>query len=133
MAEITESTISSDLKSVPDQIWTAQALPNATTLNSDVFKLGQTMGGVETKVVVETAGTLTAAVTIRLQVSDASDGTFVTENAVTVPLGAVAVGDEIARMILAREVCDKLYARVQIVTTADESAIKVDAYHVFVS
>ena len=130
---ITDATISSDLKANPDQIWTAEALPDTTTKLSDAFKLGQTMGGVEVKVVCETGGTLTAAVQFDLQTSATSGGTYVTRVSKTQPLGAIVAGDELAGLILPRDVCDELYAKILITTTDSEQAMKVDAYPVFVS
>lgn len=130
---IENATISGDLKSAPDQIWTGEALPNATNKLSDAFKLGQTMGGVEVKVVVSTAGTLTAATVIELQTSATEGGTYVTQVQKTQALGAVTVGDEIAKLVLPREVADQLYTKIKITTTADESAVEVDAYIVYVS
>jgi hypothetical protein len=91
------------------------------------------MGGVEVKVVCSTAGTLTAAVQIDLQTSATEAGTYATQISKTQALGAIAVGDELARFILPREVVDQLYTKILVTTTADESAIDVDAYLVFVS
>ena len=130
---IENGVIGSDLKSAPDQIWIGEALPNATTKLSSAFKLGQTMGGVEVKVVCSTAGTATAAIKIELQTSATSGGSYVTQVEKTQALGAIAVGDELARFILPREVVDQLYTKILITTTADESAIDVDAYLVYVS
>lgn len=130
---ITSATISSDLKAAPDAIWTGEALPDSTTKLSDAFKLGQTMGGVEIKVVCSTGGTATAAIQVDLQTSATATGTYTTQVSKTQALGAIAAGDEIARLILPREVTGELYAKVLLTTTEDESAIKVDAYPVFVS
>lgn len=121
-------TISGDLYSKQDEIWVGEALPNATTKLSDAFKLGQTMAGVEVKVVCSTAGTATAAIQIDLQTSATSGGTYTTQVSKTQALGAIAAGDELARLILPKEVEDELYAKILITTTADESAIDVDAY-----
>lgn len=131
--DIVDAVISSDLKFDPDQIWTAEALPASTTKLSAAFKLGQTMGGVEVKVVCQTGVTLTAALQIDLQTSATSGGTYATQVTSIVPLGAIAAGDELARLILPREVADELYSKILLTTTADESLGKVDAYIVFVS
>ena len=47
MSTAIESTkLGGDLRNYQDQIFEAQALPNNSTLNSDEFILGNTMGGV---------------------------------------------------------------------------------------
>jgi len=120
--------ISGDLKSYPDAIFTAEALPNATNKLSDAFLLGQTNAGCEIKVVCETGGTLTAAVLVELQTSATSGGTYVTQVSKTVPLGAIVAGDMLAGLILPKEINDQCYSKVKITTTADESAMKVDTY-----
>jgi negative regulator of sigma E activity len=130
---IVDAVISSDLKADPDQIWTAEALPNNTTKLSSAFKLGQTMGGVEIKVVCATAGTLTAALNVELQTSATSGGSYTTQGKQTTALGAIVVGQELGRFILPREVADELYAKVALITTDTEAAMAVDAYPVFVS
>lgn len=130
---IVNATISSDLKANPDQIWAAEALPSNTTKLSSEFKLGQTMGGVEVKVVCETGGTLTAALNIHLQTATTSGGSFATLLTQTVAIGAITAQQELARFIIPREVSDRMYTKIALVTTANESAMKVDAYPVFVS
>lgn len=130
---IVDSTIGSDLKADPDQIWTAEALPDSTTKLSSAFKLGQTMGGVEVKVVVATAGTLTAALDVEVQTSATEGGTYVTQGKQTTALGAIAVGDEVGRFILPREVSGELYTKVALITTDNEVAMAVDAYLVQVT
>jgi negative regulator of sigma E activity len=130
---ITSAVISSDLKADPDQIWTAEALPNSTTKLSSAFKLGQTLGGVEVKVVCATAGTLTAALNVEVQTSATSGGTYATQGQQTTALGAIVVGQELGRFILPREVEGELYTKVALITTDTEAAMAVDAYLVFVS
>jgi len=129
---IVDHTIGSDLKATPDAIWTAEALPDSTAASSDAFLLGQTVAGVEVKVVVDTGVTLTAALLIELQTCATSGGTYVTQVAKTVALGAIAAGDELAGLVLGREVSD-MYAKVKLTTTEDESAGKVDAYMVAIT
>lgn len=126
-------TIGEDLRSQPDQIWTSEALPATATITSGEFKLGQTMAGVEIKVICSKAVTTTGAMTINLKTSATSSGTFTTQASKTVVIGSYAVGDMLAGLILPREVCDELYTIVTITTVADESAGEVDAYPVFVS
>lgn len=122
-----------DLKSKPDEIFKDEALPNASNVLSDGFLLGQTLGGVEIKTVCSTAGTLTANVVVELQTSETVDGTYVTKARMTQALGAIAKGDVLAGLILPREVVGEVFAKVKITTTADESAITVDTYPVYLS
>lgn len=131
---IVDATISSDLKAAPDQIWSAEALANTGTITSNAFKLGQTMGGVEVKVVAVAGATLVGNVTIELKTSDAAGGTYATEiDTLITATTVVAAGDELARFILPREISGKLYSKVAITTAAADQAVTVDAYLVFVS
>jgi hypothetical protein len=131
---IVDAVISSDLKADPDQIWAAQALANTGTITSDEFILGQTMGGVEIKVVVVAGATLNADVTIELKTS-ATTGTGYATKLTEVVAGTtvLAAGDEIARFILPREVSDEIYTTLDITTAGADQAVTVDAYPVFVS
>jgi hypothetical protein len=128
---ITSHTIGSDLKSKPDEIWSAETLPAGTTKLSDAFLLGGTVGGVEVKVVCETGKTLTGSLTIKLQTSATSGGTYADVVSATEVIDAttvIAAGDELARFVLPREVVDTMYTKIELVTSADDSAAKVDAY-----
>ena len=121
--------ISGDLKSYPDAIFTAEALPNNTSTLSDAFLLGQTNAGCEIKVVCETATTVAAGgVLVELQTSATSGGTYVTQVAKTVPAGAIVAGDFLAGLILPKEINDQMYAKVNLTTTATQATGKVDAY-----
>jgi len=132
--EIVDTKLSGDLIANPDVIWSGEALANAGTITSGAFKLGQTLGGVEVKVVTNTGGTLAGNVTVELKLSATEDGSYVTESSDLVNLGTVlADGDDIARFILPREIEDLLYAKLAITTAGADQAILVDAYPVFVS
>ena len=131
--EIIDYTIGSDLKAGPDQIFTAQALADTGTVTSNAFILGNPMGRNEVKVTVATAGSLTAALTINIQTSATSDGSFTTVESFTIPLGAITAGQVLASYIPVRESEDELYSKITLVTTDDESAMAVDAYLVYVS
>jgi hypothetical protein len=130
---IENGTIGEDLRSQPDQIWTAEAIPNNTNVSSTAFKLGQTMAGVEIKVVCETGTTLASDLLIELQTSATEGGSYVTEVSTTVAAGAIVAGDELAKLILPREVADKIYSKIKLTTTAVQATGKVDAYPVLVS
>jgi len=127
---IVDHTIGSDLKAFPDQIWTAEALPNNTNKSSDAFLLGQTVGGVEVKVVCETATTLAGDLLIELQTSATSGGSYVTQVSHTAAAGAIVAGDELAKFILPREVVDQMYTKVKLTIGAVQASGKVDAYMV---
>jgi hypothetical protein len=135
MAKAIETgTIGEDLRSQPDQIWTAEALPNTTTKTSGEFKLGQTMGGVEVKVKVVAGATLAGDVTVELQTSAVSGSGYATKvSKTTIATTVLATGDDLAGLILPREVCDELYAVIKITTAGADQAVTVDAYPVFVS
>jgi hypothetical protein len=131
---IENAVISSDLKADPDQIWSAEALPNATTKTSSEFLLGQTMGGVEIKVVAVNGDTLIGDLTIELQTSDTTGTGYATQLTETVVATTViADGDELARFILPREVSGELYSVIKLTTAGADQAVTVDAYPVFVS
>jgi hypothetical protein len=132
---IENATISSDLKADPDAIWTAEALPNATEKLSSAFKLGQTLGGVEVKVVANGGHTAVGDIDIVLKTSATSGGSYA-EATGTYNIAATTViadGQELARFILPREEVDKLYAKVSITSSGNDVAGLVDAYLVFVS
>lgn len=132
--QIVDAVISSDLKADPDQIWSAQALADTGTINSSEFVLGQTMGGVEVKVVVVAGATLAGNVTIELKTSSVTGGAYTTALSELITATTVlATGDEIARFILPREVSDQLYTTLAITTAGSDQAVTVDAYPVFVS
>jgi len=127
-------TIGEDLRSQPDQIYTAEAIPNSTTSLSSAFLLGQTMGGVEIKVVCNVGATLIGTgLLIELQTSATEAGTYITQVSKVVPTGAIVAGDMLAGLILPREVCDEMYTKIKMTTTAAQAAGTVDAYPVLVS
>jgi len=123
-----------DLNAGPDKIFRAQALPSTSNTSSSAFRLGNPMGRNEVKVVVNTAGTLTAALTIEIQTSATEGGSYVTVagGTFTVAIGAIVVGQDLAKYIPPRESTD-LFTKIKLTTTANESAMKVDAYLVYVS
>jgi hypothetical protein len=125
---ITSHTIGSDLKAAPDQIFSAEALPNATNKSSSAFLFNQNVGGCEIKVVCETGVTLTAALVIEVQTAATEAGSYTTVATETVPLGAIAAGDELLKYVAPRELVDQIWTKIKLTTTADESAGKVDAY-----
>ena len=131
---IVDTKLSGDLIANPDVIWSAEALPSSTTKVSDEFKLGQTMAGVEIKVVAVAGATLVGALTIELQTSATTGTGYATQlTSSFIATDVIATGDELARFILPREVVDELYTVVKLTTTGADEAITVDAYQVFVS
>jgi len=131
---IIDGIIGEDLRSQPDQIYTAEAIPNSTTSLSSAFLLGQTMGGVEIKVVCNVGATLIGTgLLIELQTSATTGGTYVTQVSKTVPTGAIVAGDMLAGLILPREVSDEMFTKVKMTTTAAQATGSVDVYPVFVS
>lgn len=131
---ITDGTIGEDLRSQPDQIYTAEAIPNSTTSLSPAFLLGQTMAGVEIKVVCNVGATLIGTgLLIELQTSATEGGTYATAVSKTVPTGAIVAGDMLAGLILPREEVDKMYTKIKMTTSAAQATGSVDAYPVIVS
>jgi hypothetical protein len=133
--DIETTEIGRDLRSAPDQIFAEQILTSTSTVSSGEFKLGNTMGGVEIKIVATTVHTLVAALTINLLTSAVAGGTKnSTLDTATVALGTVtAVGDVLYKFIAPRENIGEIYTQLDLVTTDNEAALKVDAYMVFVS
>ena len=131
---IVDTKLSGDLIANPDVIWSAEALPSSTTKQSAEFLLGQTMAGVEIKVVAVAGATLVGALTIELQTSATKGSGYATQLASSfIATNVIATGDELARFVLPREVVDELYTVVKLTTTAADEAITVDAYQVMVS
>ena len=131
---IVDTKLSGDLIANPDVIWSAEALPSSTTKVSSEFLLGQTMAGVEIKVVAVAGATLVGALTIELQTSATTGTGYATQlTSSFIATDVIATGDELARFILPREVVDELYTVVKLTTTGADEAITVDAYQVFVS
>ena len=120
--------ISGDLKSYPEAIWTAEALPKNTNKSSSAFKLGQTNAQCEVKVVCQTGTTLGADLLIELQTSATEGGTYATEVSKTVAAGAIVAEDVLAGLILPKEAEGKLYSKVKLTLGAAETTGKVDAY-----
>lgn len=131
---IEDGTIGGDLKAYADQIYTAKAIPNSTTSLSDAFLLGQTMAGVEIKVVCNVGATLIGTgLLIELQTAETETGTYKTAVSKTVPTGAIVAGDVLAGLILPREESGRLYTKLKMTTTAAQATGSVDAYPVLVS
>jgi hypothetical protein len=132
--DIKTTKLSTDLYSDQDVIFSAQALPDSTALSSSAFRFGNTMGRNEIKMIVETAGTLTAALTVEVQSCATEDGSFVTVAGGTfeTALGAITAGQELVKYIAPRETTNEFF-KVKITTTEDESAMAVDCYIVWVS
>lgn len=128
---IETANLSDDVKSHQDPLFNAVTLPDSTALASATVLLGQVLGGVEAKVVVNTGGTLLADVLIELQTSVADADSWTTQVSKTAPAGAVVVDDMLAGLILNREVEGELDARV-LVTTTDTETVVIDGYLVLV-
>ncbi len=121
--------VSGDLKAYGDAIFSAEALPNNTSSLSDAFLLGQTLGQCEVKVICETGTTVAAGgVLVELQTSATTGGTYVTQVSKTVPAGAIVAGDELAGLILPRELNGETFTKIKLTTTATQATGKVDAY-----
>lgn len=122
-----------DLNAGPDKIFRGQALPNNSNTSSSAFRLGNVQGGNEIKVVVATAGTLTAALTVEVQSSATEGGSYTTVDGgtFTTALGAITLGQELAKYIPPKETTD-MFFKVKLTTTANESAMAVDSYLVWV-
>lgn len=129
---IEDTKLSGDLIANPDVIWSGEAIPSSTSLESSEFLLGQTLGGVEIKVVCDAPTTLASDLQIELQTSETEGGTFATSN-ITIATGAILAGDELARFILPREVVGRMFTKIKMTTTAVQATGTVKAYPVYVS
>lgn len=130
---IEDAVISSPLKNDESIYWEAEALPSNTSKLSDAFKLGQTMAGCEVRIDCETGTTLASDLLIELQTSATSTGTYTTKVSKTIAAGAIVAGDNLAGLILPREVKDELYTKIKLTTSATQATGKVNAYLVIVS
>jgi hypothetical protein len=115
----------------PDKFWQAQALPNATSMTSPVFRMGRTQGGVQLGLFANTTVALAASANMRVELlhDTSATGDFIDSvvlysnedatDAVTFEIGAV-----IAKYIAPDNV--ESYNKLKITTSADESADKID-------
>ena len=133
---IVDTKLSGDLIANPDVIWSAEALPDSTTKLSEEFTLGQTLAGVEIKVVAVAGATLAGTLDIELQSALESGGSFVTERKESYGIGdVIAAGDDIAKFIIPRErsVSAGMFSILKLSTSDSDQAVTVDAYPVFIS
>jgi len=126
-------TISDDLKAAPDQIWSAEALPNATAKLSDVFLFGGEQDASEVIVKANTAISIADGETIEFAIhgSATRTGSFAEEALFYrgAPSGDTldfAAGDEIARIASNRDL--SVFNKLEVTTSASEVSEKVDAY-----
>lgn len=135
---IETTVLSGDLVSAPDNIWTAEAITTAP-ITSGEFILGQTMAGVEIKVKAAAAMTIVdgETVTMEVQTSATSGGTFVTYSAhsVTGATGntVLAAGDTLVTAVMDRELSGEIYTKIVLTPDTTSLASSVDADLVFIS
>lgn len=129
---ITDATLSKEwLKFSPDEIWAAQALPNATDLTSDLFMAGNDQGGVGIQIEADTTVDIdsTATLDVFLITYDTSGGAEVS----TIPLLAndnstqktYAIGEQIVAYIPEDT---GPWNRLKITSSDDESDDDINAY-----
>jgi len=128
------ATISEDLKAAPDAIFTAQALPNATVIDSAEFIFGEIQDALEVVINAVTAVSIanTFRLTIELLGASSSGGSFAVEAIIfdEISTGSTdfLAGEEIARIASHRALSP--YSKIRLTTTADESTETIDAYMV---
>ena len=115
----------------PDEFWMAQALPNATSMTSDVFRIGRTQGGVQIAVLANTTVALAASANMRVELlydtsstGDFADSVVLYSNEDSTAAVTFEIGDVIAKYIAPDNVDS--YNKLKITTSADESADKID-------
>ena len=126
-------TISSDAKFAPDEIWSAEALPNATSKLSDVFMFGEIQDALEVVVLANTNISIadTERLAIELHGSATRTGTFAKE---AVLYDETADGDAIEFTagdvigILASNRGLSPFNKLNVICTGNESSEKIDAY-----
>jgi hypothetical protein len=119
------------LEFAPDAIWAAQALPDSTTLSSSEFLIGQDQAGVAIRLEADTTVDIAAgqALTVQLKTGTSTGSYDTTTTIYTADAGGVTF--EIDDLIV--EYCPSdqdqgIYAVLDVITDADESADKVNAY-----
>ena len=114
-----------------DRVFDATALPNASTVESGVFRFAKTQARTELVITANTAISIadTKSLILDLHWDSDKDGSF-TESRTIASYSAsggsidFAIGDDIGRIIPESDV--EHYCKVIITATGDESATKVD-------
>lgn len=129
---LSTGTISEVARFDPDAIWSAEALPNATSKTSSAFKLGGAQGGIQVDLKTIEAVTVGAAetFTVVLQTSATSTGTFADHATIYATPAAgetIAADTEFASYI--KDIGDDLqWAKLVVTASENLSASTVDAY-----
>ena len=114
-------------------------LPNAGSIESEVFDWANTQGGIRLMVLIESALTVAAGkkLTVRLLGDNQEDGEFGTEIASRVTTGAAStgtalqIGDELLNVVSLPE--DLKYAKLKITTDDDMSAAVVTSRMAYIA
>ena len=103
-----------------------QALANAGDLVSSEAVIGQCSGGVQLNLIAESTATLTGTITGVVEASATSGGSFSEIGRFLVPAStAIVEGKTIESWAFPREYKDKLYVKVTLTTSADDSGKSV--------
>jgi len=129
------ATIGKNTHFAPDVIWDDQAGPNAATVTSAEFKLAQTLGNAQLKLVAGTDGLTTGAsnrVTVKVLTASATGGSF--DNVAIEHLLPVsteyAAGDDIFSFIPPQELAE-CFSKISVtVATDDLSGADLSAFTV---
>lgn len=132
---ITSATISREwTRFAPDAIWSAQALPNATTLDSSEFMVGLDQGSVGIQIEADTTVAIAAGQELLIELFSGSvSGTYDTTQAMFKASAAghtFEIDDEIVGFI-PEDVGP--YCKIRITTDADESGDDINAYLRYIS
>lgn len=122
-------TISGDLISSPDIIYTAQALGSTAAITSTAFKFGTSQASVNLKVYAVTEITVAATETITFDLYHCATygGSYVKlKSMVVLPAATYAIGDELVNFVPGDDV--KAWCKIVTTTTADQSADTIKAY-----
>lgn len=119
------------LGSYYDRVFDGTALPNATSIESSVFRFAKVQSKVELEITAKTAITIadTQSLTIELFWDEAEDGSFTNSrviNAYSASGAAINITAGTVIGIMTPETDVEHYAKVKITTTADQSSETVD-------
>lgn len=125
--------LKADLTSTDNMILDDVALENAGVTTTDEFVLGQTLAGVELKLEATSGHTAVADIVVSIQTASASGGSFAEIATFTIPATTVVANeDELVRYVMPKELTGKIFTKVTITTTDDESPLKVALFPVWI-
>lgn len=126
-----DTTLTDRLAADPDKVFDERTLPNATFLESAVFRFGKVQSKVEVEITAASEITIadTQSLTIELFWDEAEDGSFTNSrviNAYAASGGAIVIADNTVIGLMTPETDVDHYAKVRVTATDDQTAGKIN-------